>query len=325
MDEEPMPALVSPRQTRQKTRLAAAVAFVSPHSESNSQPMPAASASNTKAFMSETKIHSLPETLGASLKLKHLTRKNLQLLLKKRRLLQENQLEAPQDMQVKGLAQSLMATLLFAQEEAGTAVCISRDGILLTCSHCVAETADEFDKSKSHWLLFASGQVVEAKTLVWDSRRDLALLKVIAAQEPPSSTTSDPSRAAVGFPFITPATSPPPLKSRLVCVGHPGSNDLEAAETGIQTGYDMLHLSTGTFRGCVEGQDVQDNSDIGALMHTCWTYWGHSGAPLIERRTGRLVGLHSSWDDKTGMRRGIALEAIQGFLRENERHLVENL
>ncbi|GJC81026.1 hypothetical protein ColLi_03864 [Colletotrichum liriopes] len=226
-------------------------------------------------------------------------------------------------MERKGLASSVMATLVFAQEEAGTAVCISPGGILLTCSHCIAETADEFDFHKSHWLLFASGQVVEAKPLAWDAKRDLALLKIIAAQPSPAL----PSTAATSsppFPFITPSPTPPPLQTRLICVGHPGSEDLEAADPGTKTDYGVLHLSTGTFRGCAAGQDPQDNSEIGALMHTCWTYWGHSGAPLLERRTGMLVGLHSSWDDETGMRRGVAWEAIVGFLEENQQ-LVEQL
>ncbi|KAK1597160.1 AT hook domain-containing protein family protein [Colletotrichum navitas] len=217
------------------------------------------------------------------------------------------------------LAQFIMATLVFAQEEAGTAVCISPSGILLTCSHCVAETADDFDSSRTHWLLFASGQAVGAEPLAWDDKRDLALLRVVAAQPTPPlpSTTAPPPPAT--FPFVTPSPTPPPLQTRLVCVGHPGSEDLEAADPGTEIGYDVLHLSTGTFRGCAEGQDPQDNSEIGALMHTCWTYWGHSGAPLLERRTGMLVGLHSSWDDETGMRRGIAWEAIVGFLEENKR------
>lgn len=71
-------------------------------------------------------------------------------------------------------------------------------------------------------------------------------------------------------------------------------------------------------------QDPHDNFEIGALKHTCWTYWGHSGAPLIHADTRApgggdfaLVGLHSSWDDRTGMRRGVALVAIRAFLREN--------
>lgn len=59
-----------------------------------------------------------------------------------------------------------------------------------------------------------------------------------------------------------------------------------------------------------------DNAEIGALMHDCWTYWGHSGAPLVDAKAGGLVGLHSSWDEETGMRRGIGVEAIVEFLRE---------
>ena len=65
-----------------------------------------------------------------------------------------------------------------------------------------------------------------------------------------------------------------------------------------------------------EAKDVHDNSEIGALKHDCWTYWGHSGAPLITAESGEVIGLHSSWDDQTGMRRGISWEALNGFLRE---------
>jgi hypothetical protein len=82
---------------------------------------------------------------------------------------------------------------------------------------------------------------------------------------------------------------------------------------GVKTNYDVLHVSTGRFRGYAAGQDVHDNSEIGALKHDCWTYWGHSGAPLVERNSGGLVGLHSSWDDETGMRRGVAWEAIKSI------------
>ncbi|KAK1467357.1 AT hook domain-containing protein [Colletotrichum melonis] len=273
-------------------------------------------------------LHILPEVLHAGLKLKDLGKKSIQLLLKKRQLLRDTPLDIPEDMERKGLASSVMATLVFAQEEAGTAVCISPNGILLTCSHCIAETVDDFDDSKSHWLLFASGQVVEAKALAWDDKRDLALLKITSAQQPPppsgptsSSSSSSSSPHSGSFSFVTLSPSPPALKARLICVGHPGSEDFEAAVPGTKTDYNVLHLSTGTFRGCAEGQDPQDNSEIGALMHSCWTYWGHSGAPLVDRKTGTLVGLHSSWDDETGMRRGVAWEAISGFLGENKRYL----
>lgn len=85
---------------------------------------------------------------------------------------------------------------------------------------------------------------------------------------------------------------------------------------GVKTGYDVLCVSEGRFHGCAEGQDVEDNEEIGALKHDCWTYWGHSGAGLVERGTGRLVGVHSSWDEESGMRRGVAWEAVKAFLGE---------
>ena len=53
-----------------------------------------------------------------------------------------------------------------------------------------------------------------------------------------------------------------------------------------------------------------------SLMDDCWTYWGHSGAPLIDAKSGEVVGLHSSWDDETGMRRGVAWEALHEFVEE---------
>jgi hypothetical protein len=52
-------------------------------------------------------------------------------------------------------------------------------------------------------------------------------------------------------------------------------------------------------------------------MHDAWTYWGHSGAPLVSEKDGTLVGLHSSWDDQTAMRHGIPKVAIWEFLEKN--------
>ena len=119
------------------------------------------------------------------------------------------------------------------------------------------------------------------------------------------------------FPFIKPADSAPRFRAALGCIGHPGSEDLETSLHGVKTNYDVLHVSVGKFRGYADGQDLQDNSEIGVLKHDCWTYWGHSGAPLVNQETGSLEGVHSSWDEDTGMRRGVPLEAIKQFLEEH--------
>ncbi|KAM5353952.1 hypothetical protein ACJ41O_000602 [Fusarium nematophilum] len=199
------------------------------------------------------------------------------------------------------------ATLVFAQSHAGTAVCISPDGVILTCAHCVAESPSELAESPLHTLLSSAGALISARVVAWDPTRDLALLVIEKAELPHRP-----------FPHVRISPSAPRMNTRLLCVGHPGSEDLENPRRGVPTEYDTLVLSEGSFRGLAAGQDPQDNSEVGALKHSCWTYWGHSGAGLFDRRTGMLVGVHSSWDDETGMRRGVALEAVVAFLHEFE-------
>ena len=163
--------------------------------------------------------------------------------------------------------------MVFAQEEAGTAVCISDDGLLLTRSHCVAETAQDLETSRFHRLLFKSGRAVRAKCVVWDPLRDLALLQVVDAQD--GDTELQPPEV-ISFPLVHVGDASPVKNAVMICIGHPGSEDLEASQPGILPNYDVLHVSTGRFRGYAE-QGLQDNSKIGALRHDRWTYWGHSG------------------------------------------------
>lgn len=210
----------------------------------------------------------------------------------------------------QALAEAALSTFVFAQEEAGTAVAVSPGGLLLTCSHCIAGYAAEAI-GKRVWLVSASGRAVQSRCIAWDSIRDLALMQIIAAE---SDEANDESASV--WPHIKLCMTSPKTNARIFCVGHPGSEDLETDVPGTATGFDVLHVSEGRYRGCEAGQDVQDNSEIGALKHDAWTYWGHSGAPLVDRVSAMLVGLHSSWDDQTGMRRGIAPEAIAAFLAE---------
>lgn len=127
----------------------------------------------------------------------------------------------------------------------------------------------------------------------------------------------DQIETTANFPFVTAAMLPPRNSASLICIGHPGSEDLESSTSGVKTGYDALHISTGKYHDLAPGQDSQDKSKIGAPKHDCWTYWGHSGAPLVDKETGDLVGLHSSWGDETGMRRGVPLHAILKFSTED--------
>lgn len=312
-------ALISPRRTRQRSKMLKSHALTAVEASSSKDDTAQSPSHIDLSVSAETHDISYEELAGIpTASVTRLRRKDHQLLLRKQDLLRKYEILISRDFRVHSA--SVDATLVFAQEEAGTAVCIAPEGLLLTCSHCVAETVADLDYDRTHWLVFATGRVVGAKCVTWDSQRDLALLKVVSAYDMDGDIRgNDTSRAVVqdtnrAFPFVKLLDVPPPLNARLVCIGHPGSEDLEANEPGVKTNYDVLHLSTGAFRGYAEGQDLQDNSEIGALMHDCWTYWGHSGAPLLDRRSGRLIGLHSSWDDKTAMRRGVPLEAIQAFL-----------
>jgi hypothetical protein len=222
----------------------------------------------------------------------------------------------------KDLAAAAHATLVFAQQEAGTAVCISASGLVLTCAHCVTECPEEYAAAKPTWLVFSSGQVVRAQCVAWDQKRDLALLRINAADrlaDVDAAASSPMLFPSVDIASETPLFAPGSKQTtRLICIGHPGSEDLEAADSSqpVLTDYDVLHVSRGYYHGLASDQDVQDNSEIGALQHDCWTYWGHSGAPLIDAKSGEVVGLHSSWDDETGMRRGVAWEALHEFMEE---------
>jgi hypothetical protein len=323
---------LSSRRTRQGTKKAnTAVGHTSIPSPFHTPAASSVTTSLPNASNSSTFLKILPSILSPQSG--ELTKAGLALLNAKQYQLRHSKTQAwlKSPAGKEKLASAAHATLVFAQEEAGTAVCISSSGLLLTCSHCVAETSEELGQasSKRKWLLFASGRVVLAECVAWDPRRDLALLQITAAQPEPhsanphavsaSDTTANASVAS--FPFVTLAEIPPRLRAALVCIGHPGSEDLEVAQSGVKTGYDILHVSTGSFRGYAPNQDLHDNSEIGALKHDCWTYWGHSGAPLVEQSTSHLIGLHSSWDEKTGTRRGIPLDAIQQFLRQHAKQL----
>jgi hypothetical protein len=292
-----------PRQTRSRSRA------TSP--QKSDQPV-SRNVNNPAGTLKVDTLQTLPEKLTA--KLTQLSGDDLKILTKKQSWLRNYRPSIPVT-PTPEIEAAINATLVFAQEEAGTAVCISPDGLLLTCSHCIAESKEELSErtSKGYWLLLASGQVVQAKHLAWDAKRDLALLKIVATQ----------SRSTAEFAHVKISQTLPKVRARLICIGHPGSEDLEASMPGIQTNYDVLYVSEGKFCGYAAGQDIQDNSEIGALMHDCWTYWGHSGAPLVDVKSGEVVGMHSSWDDQTAMRRGIALQAIQEFLSENMPSLLE--
>jgi hypothetical protein len=210
------------------------------------------------------------------------------------------------------IVNALHATYIFAQHEAGTAVCVDAAGWILTCAHCFGESEEEWMAHRKKWLITYSGVEVEVECIVWDARRDLALGRIVCVE-------------GVDVPDVFAFVSLPPsslespelyIRTPILCIGQPGADDLESAKPR-KTDYALVEISEGKLRGLIPNADPQDNSEIGTLKHDAWTYWGHSGAPLLCRETGSLLGLHSSWDDETAMRHGVPLVAIREFLMEH--------
>ncbi|KAL4863649.1 trypsin-like cysteine/serine peptidase domain-containing protein [Aspergillus spectabilis] len=205
---------------------------------------------------------------------------------------------------------ALKATFIFAQHEAGTAVCVDSRGWILTCAHCFGESEEEWREDRYKWLLTYNGVAVRVECLVWDTRRDLALARVVCVE----AETAALEFAYIAVPERSAVSSSKTYTCKpIICIGQPGADDLESA-TPRETGYELVSISEGRLRELVPGADPQDNSEIGTLKHDAWTYWGHSGAPLVCEKTGVLLGLHSSWDEDTAMRHGVPAVAVAEFL-----------
>ena len=68
------------------------------------------------------------------------------------------------------------------------------------------------------------------------------------------------------------------------------------------------HLPFTASLGRIEGytDDLDSARGLGGTKHSCWTYWGHSGAPLFDAR-GTMVGMHNAWDaDNYGQRHAVS-------------------
>jgi hypothetical protein len=205
---------------------------------------------------------------------------------------------------------SYESTVIFGQYEAGTGVIIDKKGIVLTCAHCLG---DEPKINLVKVLILFDGRMCIAKSIHVDEKIDLSLLQITGFLN--LNKVIDLSIDLDNFAFV--ALSPDePVKNteELYCIGQPGRDDLESKKKR-KTSYPLINISTGRYRGVVKG-DITDNEECGKLKHDCWTYWGHSGAPLISKKSGFLIGLHSSWDDFTGMRHGIHCSAIKYFLEK---------
>ncbi len=98
----------------------------------------------------------------------------------------------------------------------------------------------------------------------------------------------------------------------MICIGNPDPWDRTNKKSKERTGFLPYNVSVGAMLG-VKGDGVTRSGTLGPLLHGCWTYWGHSGGPICDLE-GRLVGMHNSWDSKTGTRRGMTVLSVREAL-----------
>ena len=209
------------------------------------------------------------------------------------------------------------ASAHLVQEQSGSAVRVAPEHFL-TCAHCVChdDDPDEDDESSAiainrvgrlKLLVTGRGEWAVAECVYADDAADLALLRVVELSASPAAAaqTADPH-------FLRPFV--PESRAKVVCVGNPSAFDLETDIEGatIEFRPPVFHTSTGRVGGPT-APARRARLGLGPLRHSAWTYWGHSGAPLVDVQ-GRLVGLHNSWDADKGTRHGVDAAAIQAFL-----------
>eukprot|EP01043_Picozoa_sp_COSAG02_P059461 COSAG02_NODE_7586_length_2947_cov_2.376404_2_plen_486_part_00 len=151
-----------------------------------------------------------------------------------------------------------------------------------------------------------------------------------------ATDTSATGTVEAALPVAAVAETPVALGEKLFCVGNPSNVDLESlAQGSIEFEPATWHASVGKCEGYIDptvqaARDAQqargraptrgelksileappvDATEGTYMQHSCWTYWGHSGAPLFNEE-GQVTGLHCSWDDRTGARHGQKLQYL---------------
>lgn len=171
----------------------------------------------------------------------------------------------------------------------GSGVCVHPSGLVLTNAHVAREIG-------ARWLVaFPDGGQFVGACVALNRKWDLALIG---------------AKMDATFPYARIADAPPRLGDPLICIGQPAT----MAPSGQPTQHQPFHVSTGRVLE-VDDDPLGDQSRLGKVRHSAWTYWGHSGSPLFDAR-GRIVALHNSWDATDNQRHAVSWEAIRQFLRE---------
>lgn len=188
------------------------------------------------------------------------------------------------------------------------------NGLVLTCAHCV--THDDYDEDDASLdkvgcileLVTAHGRQVGAVCTKFDNDIDLALLQICPRLQHGLELTS-----------LTLASNGSDLDGRRIfALGNPCDIDLETdLNTPRTNGFFPFNVSEGRLESKISLKKSKAEG-LGRQIHSAWTYWGHSGCPLIGLHEMKpfIFGIHNSWDERNGNRHGISLDEVRMFAKD---------
>eukprot|EP00466_Bigelowiella_natans_P003695 jgi/Bigna1/146728/aug1.120_g21436 len=188
--------------------------------------------------------------------------------------------------EMETLMEAFESVVHFVQPEGGTGIHLG-NGKILTCAHVVSVDKDDEGQDplngsqrigRKKLVMFPSGKILAAECVfameTEDGQFDCATLELQNPAKEIYPSTSELENKETYKDLSA--------KHRCFCVGNPSNIDLESAESG--------------------------NNDFEPRVTEC-----HSGAPIFSD-SGKIIGLHSSWDPDTGARLCVELECIREFL-----------
>jgi S1-C subfamily serine protease len=165
----------------------------------------------------------------------------------------------------RSLAQRLLATYVFVGS--GSGVVVSPDGLVLT-NHHVIDDLDDFT------VRFANGKTYKSTLLGTDPVGDIALLRLMGAENLPYAEFADASAMRVGIDVIA--------------IGNPfGLGDLDDTPTYTAGVLSAARVVRGDYTDVIQG-DAPVNP-------------GNSGGPLFDRQ-GKLLGINGQIRTVSGFR-----------------------
>lgn len=176
------------------------------------------------------------------------------------------------------------AVRIYAGGAVGSGINLDPTGRVLTAAHVVPGPDADVRVE------FPDGSTFRAHVETYDRRADVAVLAVSDAALLPSASL---------------AAAPPRVGDPVAMVGQP------AVGGGPAHPHRPFHVSSGNLLAIVD--DPAADQRLGGVTHDAWTYWGHSGAALLDVH-GDVVALHNSWHEGDGTRHAVPWGVLRRVL-----------